>query len=133
MFLEKLCKVQLWRDWDPIQGRPEFLTSHGAIAKILPMTVGKLWAETTGRSIRPDEMAELRRICREIELLAPAVDDDCRRPDNCEYPWAGMDLGRPVVWAPCEWPFRLAGRLKTPVGTALIKAAFLLSQQADRP
>jgi hypothetical protein len=133
MFLEKLCKVHLWRDWGPIQGRPEFLTSHGVIAKALPLAVSKLLAKDKGRPIRSDEMFEIRRICREIELLAPAIDDDRRRPDNCEYPWAGMDQGQSVVLAPCEWRFPLGKRLNSPLGTLLIKAAFLLSQQAEQP
>src|SRR5208282_551809 len=31
--------------------------------------------------------AMVRQLARKVDLLAPAVDDDGRRPDNCEYPW----------------------------------------------
>jgi hypothetical protein len=39
---------------------------------------------------------------REIELLAPSVDDAGRRPDNCEYPWENT---RGTVIVPAEFEF----------------------------
>ena len=134
MFLEKLSKALLWAGHRAIDGPPDFLGTHGVIAKVLPMAVKEYRVRAKERALRRDEMEQLRALCREIDLLAPAVDDDGRRPDNCEYPWAGWQQGQPVVWAPCQWTFRVDARLRTPLGQSLLKTAFALCENAaDRP
>lgn len=61
-------------------------TSHDGMAKTLPLV---LRSEATRRSMASVNriMPALRRIAEEIEVLAPAVDRDGRRPENSEYPW----------------------------------------------
>jgi hypothetical protein len=50
----------------------------------------------------------------EIDVLAPSVTRDGRRPDNCEYPWedAGAELHAPLDWTftPSELLLEHAGR-----------------------
>ena len=52
--------------------------------------------------------AMVRQLAREVDLLAPAVDDDGRRPDNCEYPWEDDGVARHV---PAEHGFGPLGTL----------------------
>ncbi|MEW6249344.1 MAG: hypothetical protein AB1716_01755 [Planctomycetota bacterium] len=59
----------------------------------------------------------LRKLARQIELLAPAVDDAGRSPANCEYPWPSPD-GR--IIAPAEHAFGL-GLLHEKAGATLLK------------
>ena len=71
---------------------PEALRhSHGFAAKVLPQIARELlrrsaFAADLGVAPRGLE-AMVRQLARDVDLLAPAVDDDGRRPDNCEYPW----------------------------------------------
>jgi hypothetical protein len=86
---------------------PETLMhSHGFAAKILPQIARELLRraafaanlEVAHSSIEP----MVRQLAREVDLLAPAVDDDGRRPDNCEYPWE--DAGG-ILHVPAEHGF----------------------------
>ena len=61
----------------------------------------------------------IRQLAREIDLLAPAVDDDGRRPDNCEYPW---EDDRGVLHVPAEHGFGGLGTLhRHRAGSTLLK------------
>ncbi len=78
----------------PLPGRshPETLRhSHGFAAKVLPQIARELLrrsAFAADLEVAPRGLeAMVRQLAREVDLLAPAVDDDGRRPDNCEYPW----------------------------------------------
>ena len=77
-----------------------------------------------GFSSRPD-MASVRDLCREIDLLHPQIDDAGRRPDNVEYPWAtpGGDTA-----VPCRWTFPVARRLHSHTGKLVLKAAVRLTR-----
>jgi hypothetical protein len=71
---------------------PETLRhSHGFAAKVLPQIARELLrrsAFAADLEVAPRGLeAMVRQLAREVDLLAPAVDDDGRRPDNCEYPW----------------------------------------------
>lgn len=44
----------------------------------------------------------VQQFAREVDLLTPAVDDNGRRPDNCEYPWE--DAGG-ILHVPAEHDF----------------------------
>ena len=132
MFLEKLCKALRWADRIAADGPPELLRSHGVIAKVLPTAVREHRSRAKHRALRRDEMRQMRDLCREIDLLAPAVDADGKRPDNCEYPWPGTHQGRAVVWTPCSWTFRIDDRLRTPLGRFLLKTAFALCEEAAK-
>lgn len=67
-------------------------------------------------------------MAREIELLAPAVDDGGRRPDNCEYPW---EAGSQVV-VPAQHRFHGLSVLKSPTGSEFLKLLRLATDQKIR-
>ncbi len=71
---------------------PETLMhSHGFAAKVLPQIARELLrrsAFAAGLNFARGRVEQMvRQLAREVDLLAPAVDDDRQRPDNCEYPW----------------------------------------------
>ena len=71
---------------------PETLMhGHGFAAKVLPQVARELLRRSTFvADLQVKHVgieAMVRQLAREVDLLAPAVDDDGRRPDNCEYPW----------------------------------------------
>lgn len=117
MACEKLAKATLCASGsDP----HDLQTSHGYIAKVLPVIArqrvglrrGK-YPTRSGRLIR-----KIRLLAREIELLCPAVDDNGRRPDNCEYPWEDS-WGNLRV--PAEHTYAVLGSLREPSGFRLLK------------
>jgi hypothetical protein len=92
---------------------PETLMhSHGFAAKVLPQIARELLRraafaadlEVAAGRIEP----MIRQLAREVDLLAPAVDDDGRRPENCEYPWED-DEG--ALHVPAEHGFGPLGTL----------------------
>lgn len=119
MWLEKPCKAYLWLP----EGDDELRMRHNVVEKVLPRMISEHWRRI-GFSQRPD-MAAIRALCREIDLLHPQIDDNGRRPDNVEYPWLGED-GHAV--APRAATFRLAERLHGPAGRLLMKAANALTR-----
>jgi hypothetical protein len=71
---------------------PEALMhSHGFAAKVLPQIARELMrraAFAAGVPVARSQVVPMvQQLAREVDLLTPAVDDDGRRPDNCEYPW----------------------------------------------
>lgn len=92
---------------------PETLMhGHGFAAKVLPQIARELLRRST--FVADLEIAHggieamVRQLAREVDLLAPAVDDDGRRPDNCEYPWE--DVGG-ALHVPAEHEFGSLGTL----------------------
>jgi hypothetical protein len=83
MWLEKLCKAHLWL---PEAENTELRYSHQVVATVLPRLIAAKW-KSIGFDRRPD-IAILRALCREVDLLHPQVDANGRRPDNVEYPWS---------------------------------------------
>lgn len=120
MWLEKLCKSYLWPDSELADLRYR----HNVVAKVLPVIVSKRWKQM-GFAASPD-IAELREVCRQVDLLHPQVDDSGRRPDNTEYPWLDSS-GEAQV--PSLATFRLSARLHSPAGKLLLKAASSLTQK----
>lgn len=120
MWLEKLCKAYLWL---PQAGADELRTKHNVIAKVLPRLIAEHWNRVG--SGRPHDMASIRQLCREIDLLHPQVDDDGRRPDNVEYPWVGNSG---VTEVPSLWKFSVVNRLYSNPGRLLLKAAINLTR-----
>lgn len=91
---------------------PETLMhGHGFAAKVLPQVARELLRRSTFvADLQVKHVgieAMVRQLAREVDLLAPAVDDDGRRPDNCEYPW--KDAGG-ALHVPAEHGF---GSLET--------------------
>ncbi|HWZ42888.1 MAG TPA: hypothetical protein VNW97_05400 [Candidatus Saccharimonadales bacterium] len=119
MWLEKLCKAYLWM---PESGADELRTKHNVVAKVLPRLVSEHWRRIGGER---RDIASIRELCREIDLLHPQVDDNGRRPDNVEYPWAGNSG---ITEVPARWKFSLASRLHSNPGRLLLKAAVSLTR-----
>jgi hypothetical protein len=100
MACEKLCKAHLCgQGTDPVQ----LQHSHAYIAGTLHGIAREQFARLGGRRLKDHTtmLTQIRHLAREIELLAPTVDDGGRRPQNCEYPWEDA-LG---VHVPAEYEF----------------------------
>lgn len=116
MACEKLAKAHLC----DIGTDPAVLqTSHAYVAGTLPYLLQQV-AARSGYS-RRRVAAVLRsaaHLCREIELLAPAVKRGGQRPDDCEYPWedAAGDLRVPL-----DWSFAPTRLLAQPAGRAFLR------------
>lgn len=115
MACEKLCKAHLCKSG----AEPSTLTgSHAYIAGTLPVIVRQHLTRLTGKKGRAGLLRHAKHLSREIELLAPAVDDGGRRPDNCEYPWedhAGQ------LHVPAEHSFPALRLLTAPAGRTFLK------------
>lgn len=114
MALEKMAKAYAWDPDQRDQRSPEFARSHAVASKVLPAAFREHWRVTTPSGMPPSVLLKkVRAFCREVELLAPAVDDGGRRPDNCEYPWADGDGDARRVHVPADHRFDvedMAGR-----------------------
>lgn len=94
-------------------------SSHGYTARQLPLIVRRqLELDRMKPGFIRDIVKAARRIAREIELLAPSVNDDGRRPDNCEYPW---EDGTGRMWIPAEFTFPLQALLRERHGRTILK------------
>lgn len=118
MACEKLCKAHTYRTGSVPK---DVQSSHAQIAKRLPAILREVM-RAAGQSAHPHVQSvivrKMERIGRELELLNPAVDDNGRRPDNCEYPW--QDGG--VIRSPLDYAFVVADLLReTPFGPRVLK------------
>lgn len=116
MVCEKLCKAHLCRqgtDPSQVQG------SHAYVAKTLPIICEERLRRRKLKTGRLDAVVRFcKRLAREIELLAPSVDDGGRRPDNCKYPWVdGLDH----IHLPAEWQFAVTTLLRKPLCNSIFK------------
>jgi hypothetical protein len=98
MACEKVAKAhRCWGGADPAN----LQTSHLGVAKVIPIIARQLYA----RRVLGDQvshakaMSAIHHLARQVELLAPSIDDGGRRPENCEYPWEDErgDLRIPAV------------------------------------
>ncbi len=127
MHLEKIAKSYLWMQSEERDDLPNFYTSHKVIAKVLPLLVKKYWRKA-GYLKSPDK-EKLKRIidiCTDLDYLAPSVDDDKRRPDNCEYPWPSFDDNKKVIKVPSEQRFPVERRIYSRDGIMLLKISSYL-------
>jgi hypothetical protein len=94
-------------------------SSHLYIAKPLPIIAREQYSRHVGKTPMRHEypMPHFRYLAREIERLAPSVDQQ-QRPDNCEYPW---EIGPGSTRAPVEHQFSTLHLLTEPAGRILIK------------
>ncbi len=123
MACEKLAKAHL------IAGGADPSTlqaSHAYVAKQLPIIARHYLArEAHSRPKGTWIISAISKLARQIELLAPAVDDAGRSPSNCEYPWRLPD-GRIV--APSDHRFGLS-LLYERAGTTLLKIVRLATNE----
>jgi hypothetical protein len=106
MHLEKLAKAFRWRLGLDYEQAQDLQSSHNWIEKVIPPLIREFWGRAGLRGgPGHTQLKRIREICREIDLLAPAVKAGGRRPDNSEYPWAAVRNGKPIVCIPCEEAF----------------------------
>lgn len=119
MACEKLCKAHLIRKGTD----PQVLRkSHAYIAKPLPTIARQILSREAGRQTKNTWVIDaIKRLARQIELLAPAVDDDKTVLENCEYPWPET-TGHIVVPAQHNFKFSL---LHEKAGVTLLKVVRL--------
>lgn len=99
MAAEKVCKAYLTM----ANGHDNVRKSHAYVARNLPIIARHIYALINDKNqITRWEMSEIKRLAREIELLAPACNEGEMRQDNSEYPW--LDA-RDDVRVPCEYNF----------------------------
>jgi len=94
-------------------------TSHAYIAGTLPVVLRQqaVFVKFTGGNAK-EVLSRARVIAQEIEVIAPSVDRDGQRPDNCEYPWE--DLAG-TLHSPLDWPFYLSDLILIPSGRTILK------------
>lgn len=93
MAAEKLCNAYLYA------GGSAVTRTHAVVEKYLP----RIFLNLSGlQELSGTQLKQIKRLSREIELLAPACDAAGSRPDNTEYPWQDA-LGK--AQAPCDYSF----------------------------
>jgi hypothetical protein len=102
MACEKLAKAHLL-DFGT-KALEDLRSTHAVVAKHLPIIIDEYYRRQTKRHMGPHLFGRIRSVAREIELLAPTVDDGGRQPANCEYPWTDPAGSR--VFVPAEYAFR---------------------------
>ncbi len=99
MASEKVCKAYLTM----ANGHENVRKTHAYVARNLPIIARQFYTIINDdNEISRWEISEIRRIAREIEVLAPACDENDIRKDNSEYPWQD---GKGEVQIPCEYNF----------------------------
>ena len=99
MAAEKACKAHLTL----ANGHDRVRKSHAYVARILPIIARHFYAVIHDNNVLTRwEISEIRRLAHEIEVLAPACDDNDLRKDNSEYPW---EDGKGDICVPCEYSF----------------------------
>jgi tRNA nucleotidyltransferase/poly(A) polymerase len=99
MAAEKACKAHL----TIASGHDSVRRSHAYIARILPMIARQYYTKLNDNNeISRWEVEAIKRLAREIQVLAPACSEGDLREDNSEYPWADS---KGEVCIPCEYSF----------------------------
>jgi hypothetical protein len=114
MACEKLVKAHLFSE-AVIPKDAE--SSHAVIAKHLHRILAEYYRRTNRRQLPAHLRQRIRAISRQIELLAPAVDDAGRQRANCEYPWT--HAGK--VYVPAEYTFSNINLVEQPAAILILK------------
>ena len=79
-------------------------------------------ARLHAKSFPANRLRKIKRLCQELDFLAPATDDEGQRPDNCEYPWeTGASSGPARVIVPAEHEFPVLSLLQSTEAVELLK------------
>ncbi len=114
---EKIAKAYRFRDTETAEER--LTTEHVAFSRFIQSYLGspEIKQRYAGKDEQLREIVKVaRKLAREIEKLAPAVDRDTS-PANAEYPW--LDDGRVVV--PCEFTYPNLTLLTEPGGRTFLR------------
>ena len=124
MACEKLAKAHLCKAGsDPRHVQ----TSHAYTKKTLPTVLREqLGIQNEKTSLIKDILKYTKKLAGEIELLAPAVTEEGKRPDNCEYPW---EDAQKKLWIPIAYTFFTEQLLLEPHGRTVLK---LIQWSIDR-
>jgi hypothetical protein len=101
MACEKIAKAYRWRD--TFAGEHGLTHEHVAFSKFIQSFLGSpaVRKDYQGRVEQLRNLSKLcRKLAREVEKLAPAV-DRVNNPENAEYPW---EQGSEVV-VPCDYGY----------------------------
>lgn len=98
MATEKTCKAYLTIE----NGHDMVRKTHACIKKHLPRIAQQFYSTNSNRNQALYQLSEIKRLSHEIELLAPACDDEDVRRDNSEYPWQDANE---KIYTPCEYTF----------------------------
>ena len=135
MAFEKTAKAHYWGTTPGGLDHSRMNKTHEVAQKFLPVVVRNYWmTRSRGQAPAEDFMDGIRLLCREIDLLAPAVSDDQQRKDNCEYPWELLDENGGVsgIRSPLDQSFAAEGLLKRRHGVTLLKAVKALLAEIDQ-
>ena len=114
---EKIAKAYRFRDTDTPDER--LTTEHVAFSQFIESYLGspEMKQRYAGKHEKLREIVKLaRKLAREIEKLAPAVDREAS-PANAEYPW--LDDGRVIT--PCEFAYPNLTLLTEPGGRTFLR------------
>ncbi len=115
MCCEKLCKAYLISAGTAVSS---LQTSHGYIAKPLPVAIRELIVRSRPQVNLESQMRYIRHLAQEIEILNPAMKRNGQRPDNCEYPWEDHTG---LLHSPLDCPFTPTRLLFAPAGRLFVK------------
>ena len=97
MAAEKTCKAYL----TVANGHERVGRTHACVQDHLPTIARHIYSTGKGTKMQVWQVKQIKRVSREIELIAPACDAGKVREDNSEYPWLdGAD-----VQTPCRYAF----------------------------
>ena len=102
IFLQMACEKLVKAHLCAANADPALLqTSHDFTAGTLPVVLRQhaVVINYSGPAAR-ETLRHAKLLAQEIEVLAPAVNRNGQRADNCEYPWedAGGTLHVPLDW-----------------------------------
>jgi hypothetical protein len=122
MAAEKLCKAYLTAS----NGHNKIRKTHAYIERNLPIIARNFYRAANNAGIPAWEISEIRKIARQVEVLAPACDDGGTRQDNSEYPW---EDAQGDVRVPSEYNFPNLD--DGPTNKAIVKLIRLIRTAAD--
>jgi hypothetical protein len=122
MAAEKLCKAYLTTS----NGHNKVRKTHAYVERNLPLIARNFYRAANNGRIPAWEISEIRRIARQVEVLAPACDDGGTRQDNSEYPWEDSQGN---VRVPSEYNFPNLD--DGPTNKAIVKLIRLIRTAAD--
>lgn len=128
MASEKVAKAYRFRDTDTAEDR--LTTEHVASSQFIQsyLKSPEIMQRYEGKDAQLREIVEVaRKLAREIEKLAPAVDRETS-PANAEYPW--FDDGRVVV--PCEFTYPNLTLLTEPRGRTFLRLLEMAITEFER-
>lgn len=132
MALEKSAKAHFWGSSGAGSAASKVNRSHKVAEKYLPLVISQYWARTRRGTPMPGNLKKaVKQLCKEVDLLAPAVLEGESWRDNCEYPWEILDGDGLVVdiQSPLDHEFNPSSMVKDPGVTTLLKAVRMLVQE----